>query len=339
MKVLVTGAAGFIGRPTVRRLTAAGHQPVIFDRAVDARNDITDLTRIRAAATGCDAIIHLAAKVGLGVDLSDLDGYARDNALGTATVLRAAAEASVGTVVFASSMVVYGEGAARCAEHGPTPVPPRTRADLERGRFEPRCPRCGADLIPDLVPESAPLDPRNAYAATKVHGEHLAAIWARETGGTAVALRYHNVYGPGLPADTPYAGVAAIFRSALAAGRPPTVFEDGNQRRDFVHVDDVAAATVAALDLGSAPAADGGFTALNVGSGTVTTIGTVARRMALIMDGPEPVITGGYRLGDVRHITADSSAARTTLCWQPEVDLDTGLRTLIDTAPEPPTAP
>ncbi|QDP96149.1 NAD-dependent epimerase/dehydratase family protein [Microlunatus elymi] len=324
MKVLVTGSAGFIGTAVLRRLDDLGHSATGYDRQTDPADELIDLRRLRAAIRGQDAIIHLAAKVGLGVNLSDLDGYARDNDLGTAVLLRAAAEESVRRVVLASSMVVYGEGRARCPEHGTMPVPPRATADLACGRFEPRCAACGSELQPHLVTEEARLDPRNGYAATKVQLEQFARIWARESGGTAIALRYHNVYGPGLPRDTPYAGVAAIFRSTLAAGRPPRVFEDGRQRRDFVHVDDVAAATVAALECQP----EQGFTALNVGSGRVTTIGEVARRMAMIMDGPEPVITGDYRLGDVRHITADSSAARTLLHWSPQVDLDAGLRTL-----------
>ncbi|SDT23729.1 NAD-dependent epimerase/dehydratase family protein [Microlunatus soli] len=324
MRVLVTGGAGFIGSAVLRALAAGGHRSTSYDLATDPRDDIVDVDRLRAATAGQDAIIHLAAKVGLGVDLSDLDGYARHNDLGTAAVLRVAAERSIGRVVLASSMVVYGEGTAQCPQHGTVPVPPRTEDDLARGMFEPRCPRCAEPLRPGLVAEDTGFDPRNVYAATKVQTEQLAAIWARESGGTAVGLRYHNVYGPGLPRDTPYAGVAAIFRSALLAGRAPSVFEDGGQRRDFVHVDDVAAATVAALQ---APGLTG-YTALNIGSGTITTIGEVAARMAMIMNGPAPVITGHYRLGDVRHITADSSAARRLLDWRPQVTLEQGLATL-----------
>lgn len=326
MKVMVTGGAGFIGRAVVCRLEHLGHQVVIYDRAVEPRDDIADLLRIRSALSGCDAIIHLAAKVGLGVDLSDLDEYARDNDFGTAVVLRAAAEESIGRVVLASSMVVYGEGAARCPQHGLVPVAPRTELDLAGGRFEPYCHQCGSDLDPVSVTEDRPPDPRNVYAATKVHLEHLSSIWSRATGGSALALRYHNVYGPGLPRDTPYAGVAAIFRSALVEGRAPTVFEDGRQRRDFIHVDDVAAATAAALQV----PVPSGFTPLNIGSGDITTIGDIAARMAMIMNGPKPVISGRYRLGDVRHITADSAKARRVLGWSPQVPLDQGLGDLVD---------
>lgn len=322
MKVLLTGAAGFIGRAVRVAAQAAGHEVVGFDRAFDPAEDITDLDRIRPAIHGCDAVVHLAAKVGLGVDLSDLDGYARDNDLGTAVVLRAAAETGIGRLVFASSMVVYGEGAYACARHGTVRPAPRTVADLDTGRFEPRCPRCDHHLVAGLVPEDAPLDPRNAYAATKVHGEQLGAVWARETGGTFVALRFHNVYGPGMPPDTPYAGVAAIFASSLRHGNPPQVYEDGRQRRNFVHVDDVARAVVAAL---TADLPRGRLTAVNIGSPWVATVGELAERLSRAFAGPAPTITGRYRLGDVRHITADCRAAETVLGWRAQIPLATGL--------------
>src|SRR3954454_5195432 len=179
--------------------------------------------------------------VGLGVDLEDITEYAGINDLGTAVLLRALARRPV-PLVLASSMVVYGEGRYRCAEHGLVRPGPRRAAELDAGQFEPPCPVCGRPLDPESVPEDAPLDPRNVYAATKVAQEHLCTAFARETGATVTALRYHNVYGPRMPRDTPYAGVASIFRSSLAAGKAPRVFEDGGQRRDFVHVRDVAAA-------------------------------------------------------------------------------------------------
>jgi len=323
--VLLTGGAGFIGSAVLPRLTAAGHDVIVVDRAIDTRDDITDLDRVRSAMLGCDTIVHLAAKVGLGVDLSDIDDYVRHNDLGTAVVLRAAAEAGIDKVVYASSMVVYGEGRYDCAEHGPCAPPPRREEDLKAGRFDPLCPRCGADLVPRLVPEATPLDPRNVYAATKVHGEHLSAAWARETGGSVAALRFHNVYGPGMPRNTPYAGVASLFRASLDRGQPPQVFEDGRQRRNFVHVGDVADAVVAAADADLAP----GVTPLNIGSPWVLTIGAMATALAGALDGPPPVVTGRYRLGDVRHITADCSAAQEVLGWRAVVDLDAGVADLL----------
>ena len=312
MRVLVTGGAGFIGRRVVRALADAGHDAVVFDRALDPDDDVTDLDRVRSAVSGCDAVAHLAAKVGLGLDIDDIDDYVRSNDVGTAVVLRATANLGVRRVAYASSMVVYGEGAYACPLHGPTNPPARAVADLEAGRFDPLCPRCGSDLVPGLVPEGAPLDPRNVYAATKAQGEYLAAAWCRETDGTVAALRFHNVYGPGMPQNTPYAGVASLFASAIARGEAPRVFEDGAQRRNFVHVDDVAAAVVAALEADLPP----GVTPLNIGSPDVTTVGAMAAVLSEQLGGPGPVVTSEFRLGDVRHVTADCSAAERVLGWR-----------------------
>ena len=201
---------------------------------------------------------------------------------------------------------------------------PRSVEALQRKEFEPPCPVCGQPLTPGLVTENARLDPRNTYAATKVAQEHLAASWARETGGVAVSLRFHNVYGPGMPRDTPYAGVAARFLTSLDHGEPPQVFEDGRQRRDFVHVSDVAGAVRAALGHD-----DPGHHAYNVGSGTVTTIGGMAAALAAARGGPPPVVTGEFRLGDVRHITASSELARERLGWSAGVPLQQGVQGLV----------
>src|SRR3984885_2543719 len=262
MRVLVTGAAGFIGSHIAETMQAAGHDVRGFDSLSPAVHngtpshvtgdlvvgDIRDPAAVNEALAGVDAVCHQAAMVGLGVDLSDLPVYADVNVTGTAVLLEAMGRCGVPRLVVASSMVVYGEGAYDCAAHGRVRPGPRDPADLAAGRFEPRCPRCAQPLATATVTEDAPLDPRNAYAASKVAQEHLAASWARLTGGAAVGLRYHNVYGPRMPRDTPYSGVAAIFRSCLERGAPPRVFEDGGQRRDFVHVRDVAQANVLALE-------------------------------------------------------------------------------------------
>src|SRR5690606_8606026 len=232
MRVLVTGGAGFIGQEVVAELTRRGDEVVVLDslrtdvhvpEAVAAARadervlvgDVRDPEAVRSALSGCDAVVHLAAKVGLGVSLDDIDDYVSSNDLGTAVLLRAA---RVPHLVYASSMVVYGEGRYDCAEHGQVAPPPRRTEDLDVGLSEPRCPACGESLRPGLVTEDARLDPRNVYAATKAHGEALLAAWARQTGGSATALRFHNVYGPGMPRDTPYAGVAALFRAAVERG-------------------------------------------------------------------------------------------------------------------------
>ena len=338
MKVLLTGGAGFIGTHVHHQLVAEGHEVTVFDsfrpdvhatrpasRPGLIVGDIRDAAAVTKAVDGIDTVIHLAAKVGLGVHLDDIDDYVSSNSLGTAVLLKALG--NVRNVVYASSMVVYGEGRYDCDDHGQVAPGPRRTEDLEQGRFEPPCPHCGAPLRPGLVTEDAVLDPRNAYAASKLNGEHLAATWARETGGRVTALRFHNVYGPGMPRNTPYAGVAAIFRSALERGETPRVFEDGRQRRDFVHVRDVAAA----VTLSAIPDRPG-FTAYNVGSGTVTTIGEVAAELARAYGAQPPVVIGQYRLGDVRHITASSDRLKHELGWKPAYDLQAGLEDLLHSA-------
>ena len=195
--------------------------------------------------------------------------------------------------------------------------------DLEQGRFEPRCPRCPRELQTRAIPEDAELDPRNVYAATKLHQEHLSRAFARETGCAVTALRYHNVYGPRMPRDTPYAGVASLFASSLAAGRSPRVFEDGRQLRDFVHVRDVARANVLALC--TREPFDG---ALNVASGHPRSVGEMAGTLADARDGqtPRPTITGEYRRGDVRHVYASVERAAEELDFRAREDFALGMR-------------
>jgi len=338
MRVLLTGGAGFIGRHVLAELVARGHEVRVLDVRAECPGaelvvgDVRDASAVEAALVGADAVCHLAAKVGLGVDVQDLPDYAGSNDLGTAVVLAAMARARVTRLVLASSMVVYGEGVGRCPVHGDVTPGPRVETDLAAGRFEPPCPQCGRALQHALVTEDARLDPRNAYAASKVAQEHLASSWARATGASAALLRYHNVYGPGMPRDTPYAGVAAIFASALRRGEAPTVFEDGGQRRDFVHVRDVASATAVALERHG-----DGVRAYNVGSGTPRTVGDLADELSRALSGKPPVVSGGYRLGDVRHITADSSRLRTEMGWTPRVDFATGVAELA--APDRPGPP
>ncbi|KUL34669.1 NAD-dependent dehydratase [Streptomyces sp. NRRL F-4489] len=322
MRVLVTGGAGFVGSHVVDALRGCGHEALVFDVREDSGADVRDRAAVGRALVGVDAVCHQAAMVGLGDGVADAAEYVSRNDLGTAVLLAAMAEAGVGRLVLAGSMVVYGEGRYACARHGVVRPGPRVVADLEAGRFEPGCPVCGEALAPGLVGEDAPVDPRNVYATTKLAQEHLAAAWARATGGSAVSLRYHNVYGPRMPRDTPYAGVASFFRSALARGEAPRVFEDGRQRRDFVHVRDVAAANVAALEAGTE---SGALAVYNAGSGEPRTVGEMAWALAAACGGPEPVVTGEYRLGDVRHITADSARLRAELGWKPRVGFEEGM--------------
>jgi dTDP-L-rhamnose 4-epimerase len=338
--ILVTGGAGFIGSHVVECLLAAGHPVRVVDALLPAAHrerpkppdgaewiegDLRDPDVAARAVAGVSAVSHQAAMVGMGVDLGDLPEYVAHNDLATAQLLRALARSGFsGRLVLASSMVVYGEGRYACPEHGVVAPGTRRRSDLDAGRFEPRCPRCGAALAPETVPENAPLDPRSVYAATKLAQEHLCAAFARETGVPVTALRYHNVYGPRMPRDTPYAGVASIFRSALAAGRAPRVFEDGGQLRDFVHVRDVARANLAALT--AAEAVPG---ALNIASGTPRTVLEMAEALARACDASDdaaPRVTGEWRPGDVRHIVASPQRAAERLGFRAREDFDAGMR-------------
>jgi dTDP-L-rhamnose 4-epimerase len=332
MRVLVTGAAGFIGSHVCAALTEAGHDVLAIDAMLPSAHavgalpagvaalDIRDAGAVEQSLRGIDVVCHQAAVVGAGVSQQDAPAYASHNDLGTATLLAAMARTGCTRMVLASSMVVYGDGRYRSDVLGELVAPPRHRADLDRGRFDPRCPASGAPLQWLLVDEDAPLRPRSTYAASKVAQENYAFAWVAATGGSVTALRYHNVYGDQMPRDTPYSGVAAIFRSALEAGRPPRVFEDGYQARDFVHVRDVARANVIAVERALPD-----FVALNVCSGRPITVGAVAAILADARGGPAPVVTGEYRPGDVRHIVADPRRATEMMGFTAEITPTEGL--------------
>lgn len=335
--VLVTGGAGFIGSHVVDALVAEGRDVRVLDVLLPAAHDappgdlnpgaehlaadVRNPGAVERALDGVTAVSHQASMVGLGTGFDDVIDYASHNDLGTAALLLALHRRRFrGRLVLASSMVVYGEGRYRCPEHGPARPAPRARERLVAGRFEPPCPRCGRDLDPEPVPESSPPDPRNVYAATKVHQEHLCAAFAREHEASLAVLRYHNVYGPRMPRDTPYAGVASIFRSSLEGGRPPRVFEDGRQRRDFVHVRDVARANVIALGEEAPPGT------YNVATGHPRTVGEMATALADAFAGPTPQVTGEYRLGDVRHVFASPDRARDELDFTAAIGFEEGMR-------------
>ena len=271
MKVLVTGSAGFIGTATGSALEDAGHEVVRVDLMLPQAHGETeppsgthqlDVRDAREGQewgdllNGVEVVCHLAALVGAGVRVGDLPAYASHNDFGTASLLAAMHDAGVGSLVLASSMVVYGEGRYACVRHGEQVPSPRSREALDAGEFENHCPLCDEPLAWRLVEESARMDPRSTYAASKLAQEHYAATWARQAESAVLALRYHNVYGPGMPRDTPYSGVAAMFRSSIERGEPPRVFEDGGQMRDFVHVADVATSE-RRRDLGRRPIVGG----------------------------------------------------------------------------------
>jgi dTDP-L-rhamnose 4-epimerase len=339
VKVVVTGGGGFIGSHVVDLLVDAACDVVVVDvflpgahrsvptylnpAAAYEQIDVRNASALRGIVAGADAVLHQAAMVGLGKSFADVSMYVANNDQGTAGLLEALYSTSWrGRLLIASSMVIYGEGAYRCREHGEVRPGPRSEADLRSGRFDPLCPRCDRRVVPEPVTESTPPDPRNIYAATKLHQEHLCTTFGREEGVPVVALRYHNVYGPRMPRDTPYAGVASMFLSALQRGEPAEVFEDGLQLRDFVHVADVARANVCWLETEPAPVG-----AFNIGSGEPHSIGEMAQLLTEhVGTAPRPRISGHYRLGDVRHVFASTGRARRNLGWRAEVDFRRGMK-------------
>lgn len=341
MRVLVTGGAGFIGSHVVDALVARGDEVRVVDLLHPGTHqgkpdyvradveyvwgDVTDGEMMVRVLSDVDAVSHQAAMVGLGVDFDDVRAYCTHTDLGTASLLESLHRVGFGgRVVLASSMVVYGEGRYQCPQHGDVRPAPRERAALDSDEWEPRCPRCDSELVALPIPEETPTDPRNVYAATKLHQEHLCAAYEREhPESTVTSLRYHNVYGPRMPRDTPYAGVAAIFRSAFEAGRAPEVTEDGGQRRDFVHVSDVARANELAIHA-EVPVSG----PLNIASGVPHTVLEMASALAAGFGptAPEPVVTGRYRLGDVRHVFAATDAAAQRLGFRAEVGFRDGMQ-------------
>lgn len=338
MKILLTGSAGFIGTHIGDQAERAGHEVVRVDgflpmahgdspavaagtHRLDIRHDSLD-----DLLEGVDVVCHQAAMVGNGVDAQDLPGYAEHNDAGTAHVLAAMARRGVTKLVLASSMVAYGDGRYTCPLDGDVPPAVRREDDLAAGRFDPRCPFCDGEISWREIAEDTPFLPRTSYAASKVAQEHYASAWCTLEGARAIALRYHNVYGPGMPADTPYAGVAAIFRSAIARGEAPKVFEDGAQMRDFVHVTDVARANVLAME--KVADHNPGLTAYNVASGHPFTIGEMATTLAASAGAPAPEVTGDYRRFDVRHVVASPRAAEVGLGFVADIRPEDGLAQL-----------
>jgi dTDP-L-rhamnose 4-epimerase len=339
VRVLVTGGAGFIGSHVVDLLVAEGCDVVVLDcllreahsgipeylnpNATYQFADLTDSDAVMDAVRGVDAVSHHAAMVGLEDSPADAVAYVTQNDLGTAALLSALYAADFrGPIVLASSMIVYGEGAFECPVDGRVRPGPRPPGRLLEGRFEPECPRCGWDLSPMAVTENDAADPRNLYAATKLHQEHLCFAFGREVDAPVVALRYHNVYGPRMPHATPYAGVAAVFRSRLEEGKSPLVFEDSRQTRDFVHVADVARANALVLSAGRAKTG-----VFNIATGEPHFVGEMAEALCSSFgsDAPAPEITGRFRLGDVRHVFASPARAAAELGFTAEVTFGEGM--------------
>ena len=329
-RVLVTGGAGFIGCHVAKALLQRGYEVRVLDSLIEqvhargaARNpvlneveliraDVRDLDRVAEALDGVDSVIHLAAEVGVGQSMYAIDRYVSANDCGTAVLFQALIDRPVGRVVVASSMSVYGEGLYRTAagERMDDVTRPAIR---QGGGWDPVGPD-GGPLTPLATPEWKRPNLASVYALTKYVQERLTLTVAPAYGMEGVALRLFNVYGPGQALSNPYTGVLAIFASRLQNGERPMVFEDGEQRRDFIHVEDVARAFLLALDHPKAPGQ-----VFNIGSGRDVSILEVGAALADAMGVPDltPEVMNKARVGDIRHCFADISLARETLGFQP----------------------
>ena len=341
--VLITGGAGFIGSHLADLLLLEGRRVRILDslvpqvhgeararpgyldpRAELVQGDVRNPVAVRRALEGVDAVVHLAAAVGVGQSMYRIADYVGVNDLGTAVLLETLIDHPVERLVVASSMSVYGEGLARAADGGAVAPEERPVERLKRGAWE-LAGADGATLEPLPTPESKAPALSSVYALNKFTQERLCLLFGRAYGVPTVALRFFNVYGTRQALSNPYTGVLAIFASRLLNGKPPLIFEDGQQRRDFVHVRDVARACRAALER---PEAAG--LAVNVGSGRSRTVEEVARALARAVGRPDlpPRITGRYRAGDIRHCFADVGLAERALGFAPREDFAAGMAEL-----------
>jgi dTDP-L-rhamnose 4-epimerase len=342
--ILITGGAGFIGSHLARHLLGQGHRvsafdsldpqvhpgrlrPAYLDDEVELiEGDVRDREAVERALRGADAVVHLAARVGVGQSMYEIADYCSVNTLGTGVLLETMMDTPVQRLVVASSMSVYGEGQARTVDGEVAEALERDRDQLERGEWEPRDPR-GRVLAPEPTPESKQPSLSSIYALNKYDQERMCLLFGSSYGVATTALRFFNVYGPDQALSNPYTGVLAIFGGRLLNGRAPLIFEDGEQRRDFVSVHDVARACALALESDSAAGK-----VLNIGSGESVSVRQIAERLARVTgrEEIEPRVTGKYRVGDIRHCFANIKLAREALGYEPRVTLEDGMAELAD---------
>lgn len=346
MNILVTGGAGFIGSHLVDALIDQGHQVRIFDSLVEQvhgpeapphlnqnaefiKADVCDAEAVDRALEGIDVVYHQAAEVGVGQSMYEIVRYVKTNDLGTAVLLEKMIRRpeQFKKLIVASSMSIYGEGAYRCSACDKTINPFLRGSDqLAAHDWDFKCPNCGGTLETIGTTEEKPLFPTSVYAVSKQDQEQYCLSVGRAYKIPTVAFRYFNVYGTRQALSNPYTGVCAIFSSRLMNDQAPTIFEDGEQSRDFVHVSDIVRANLLALETDTAD-----YEAMNVGTGRATSVKAIAELLARGL-GKEisPEIVGKYREGDIRHCVADISKARRLLGYEPKVALEEGLEELLD---------
>ncbi len=346
-RILITGGLGFIGMHLVQLLLERKQRILLFDNlSPQIHGAVPDLSwrsllrsagvevfrgDVRRAAdwekvlidVDVKRVVHLAAETGTAQSMYEISRYTDTNVGGTAALLNYLAnhKHKVSKIILASSRAVYGEGAYRCRQCGIVYPPMRAELRLRSAGWEPQCPACGGGIQAAATPECAQTAPASIYAATKLAQEDLLRIASKALGIPAVIFRFQNVYGEGQSLKNPYTGILSIFSNQLRMGKTVHLYEDGQESRDFVHVSDIARAVVLGL---TSDGADGAT--LNVGSGHPTSVEQVALLLQERLGGKtRPIISGQYRLGDIRHGYADLTAIRACLQYAPEVSLDEGL--------------
>src|SRR5581483_600202 len=342
--ILITGGAGFIGSHLADELLKQGHRIRILDNLSPQVHgdglkppdylsseteliigDITDESAVRRALIGIDAVYHFASLVGVGQSMYEINRYTHVNNYGTAVLLQAIVEKPIERLIVASSMSLYGEGMYRTQDCRYAVGVERSVNQLKAKDWEVR----NSDretLIPIPTPETKVPSIASVYALSKYDQERLCLMIGRAYNVPTVALRFFSVFGTRQALSNPYTGVLAIFASRYLNNRPPMIFEDGYQKRDFVSVHDVTQACRLALDVPQAA-----YQTFNIGSGQHYTIREIAQRMARALGKEDirPEITGEYRVGDIRHCFADISFARQVLQYEPQITLEAGLLELV----------
>ena len=354
INVLITGGAGFIGQKLSHALTADGIKVRILDNfnpQIHAGNqlpmslanevdlivaDVRDRDAMKLALVGVDAVVHLAAETGTGQSMYEIERYFSVNVQGTATLLdllqNDACGKNVRSIIVASSRAIYGEGAYQCTLHGSVYPGQREREQMANGQFGPTCPQCGAQVSLLPTSELAPFKPMSMYGLTKQVQEQAVLMFARTRGINGFGLRYQNVYGPGQSLKNPYTGILAVFSNLARQDQPIEIYEDGEESRDFVYIDDVIEATVRSVNY------SGNFVgALNVGSGQATSVMAVAQEIKAFFNSQSTIsVTGAFRVGDIRHNIADVSLTKQVLGFVPSVPFKQGLSNFLSWASEQP---
>jgi len=345
-KVLVIGGAGFIGSHIVDLLVESGYEVTILDSldkqvhgekglkpaylnssALFIRGSLLDRQILEKVLPDVDAVVHLAAAVGVAQSMYEIYRYINTNTSGTALLLDTLVNFpnKVKKVIVASSMSIYGEGK-YCCEHCSETIypPPRKQQWLNAKQWDPLCPHCGLPLLSRPTDEQSPPNPASIYAMSKYHQEEMALLAGKTYGIPTVALRFFNVYGTRQALSNPYTGVCAIFSNRILHGKPPYIFEDGRQLRDFVHVKDVCQSILLALEKSNAD-----YLPINIGSGAAISILELAKALIHIYGSDvKPFISGEFRKGDIRHCYSDITRARKLLGFKPQIDLSAGLMEL-----------